>query len=161
MLKLGSWKNPNFNYRFDGIVYGVSVAVGFAVLENIEYVAIYGLRTAIVRAFLAVPLHAFCGVFMGIFYAHAKKAVILGQKSTAFGFNVLAMLVPMIIHGIYDFFAMWRAELAEVGLLTFVVFLYIGAIATIRKASKEDYKAGFYPTAHVIEYNFDMNQDQQ
>ena len=38
-LKIGSWRSPSFNYRFDGVVYGTSAAVGFAVLENIGYVA--------------------------------------------------------------------------------------------------------------------------
>ena len=69
-MRLGSWKYPGFNYRFDGIVYGVSSAVGFAIYENIMYVAMYGLSTAIVRAFTAVPLHAFCGVFMGVLYSY-------------------------------------------------------------------------------------------
>ena len=68
-MKLGSWKYAGFNYRFDGIVYGVSAAVGFAVYENINYVAMYGFQTAIVRAFTAIPLHAFCGVFMGVIYS--------------------------------------------------------------------------------------------
>ncbi|MCF0121352.1 MAG: PrsW family intramembrane metalloprotease, partial [Oscillospiraceae bacterium] len=64
-LKIGSWKHHAFNYRFDGIVYGASVAVGFAILENIMYVADYGFTTGVVRAFTAVPLHAFCGITMG------------------------------------------------------------------------------------------------
>jgi RsiW-degrading membrane proteinase PrsW (M82 family) len=74
-LRTGSWKHPSFNYRFDGIVYGVSAAVGFAIYENIMYVASYGFETAVVRAFTAVPLHAFCGVFMGVFYSYAKNQI--------------------------------------------------------------------------------------
>ena len=35
MLKLGSWKDPNFNYLFDGVVYAVFVAVGFAARGNV------------------------------------------------------------------------------------------------------------------------------
>lgn len=65
-LRLGSWRHKAFDYRFDGIVYGVSVAVGFALLENILYVMEGGFYTAVMRAVLAVPLHAFCGVFMGV-----------------------------------------------------------------------------------------------
>lgn len=49
LLRLGSWKNRNFDYRFDGIVYGVAVAVGFALLENVMYVAQGGLETALMR----------------------------------------------------------------------------------------------------------------
>ena len=98
-LKIGSWNNKAFNYRFDGIVFGVSSAVGFAVYENIMYVAQYGFQTAIVRAVTAVPLHAFCGVFMGVFYALAKKNSILGKGSRSILCRILALIVPMIIHG--------------------------------------------------------------
>ena len=38
LMKLKTWKNPNFNYSFDGIVYAVSVSLGFAAFENIKYV---------------------------------------------------------------------------------------------------------------------------
>ena len=78
LLRLGSWKSRHFDFRFDAIVYGVSVAVGFALLENVLYVMEGGLQVALVRAVLSVPLHAFCGVFMGIFYGAAKKYSIMG-----------------------------------------------------------------------------------
>ena len=38
-----TWKNVNFNYTFDGIVYAVTVSLGFAAIENIIYVFNYGL----------------------------------------------------------------------------------------------------------------------
>lgn len=152
-MRLGSWKYPGFNYRFDGIVYGVSSAVGFAIYENIMYVAMYGLSTAIVRAFTAVPLHAFCGVFMGVFYSYSKKASILG-KSTL-GYTLLALLVPMLIHGTYDTCA-FMGEAGTMPLLVFVVILYIAAIGTIRKMSREDYRAGFYPEARSIDIDVEI-----
>ena len=158
-LRLGSWKQPSFNYRFDGVVYGVSAAVGFAIYENIYYVAAFGLRTAIARAFLAVPLHAFCGVFMGVFYAYSKKADILGRYAARRYFTILALVVPMLIHGIYDFIAMLRFEASTPVLLVFVVILYIVSIRTIKKLSEEDYKGSFYPHARVIEYEVDDIQD--
>ena len=152
-LKIGSWRSPSFNYRFDGVVYGTSAAVGFAVLENIGYVAMYGMSTALTRAVLAVPLHAFCGVFMGVFYSYAKKASIVGRGSTSLLCKLFALLVPMMIHGIYDTLAFLATETATYMLLAFVVLLYIAAITTIRKLSKADREAGFYPEARVIEYD--------
>ena len=59
------WKNEEFNEKFDGIVYGVYVALGFAGLENILYVMEGGLGTAITRAVTAVPAHAIFGLTMG------------------------------------------------------------------------------------------------
>ena len=148
-LRIGSWRSPHFNYRFDGVVYGVSSAVGFAIVENVMYVYEYGYQTALVRAFTAVPLHAFCGVAMGVFYAMAKKESIQG-RSSGFGYTLLALIVPMMIHGIYDTMAFMRTEASTIGLLPFVVIVYIVAIVTIRKLSKADYTAGFYVTADNI-----------
>lgn len=139
--RLGSWKYIGFNYRFDGIVYATSAAVGFAIYENIMYVSMYGLATAIVRAFTAIPLHAFCGVFMGVFYSYSKKASLQGKSPAKW--TVLALLVPMMIHGTYDTFA-FLGDPGTIPLLIFVVILYIAAILTIRKMSREDYRAGFY-----------------
>jgi RsiW-degrading membrane proteinase PrsW (M82 family) len=153
-LRIGSWRCNAFNYRFDGVVYGVSAAVGFAVLENILYVAQYGLQTAIVRAFTAVPLHAFCGLFMGVFYSYAKKASITGKSSLPY--TLLALIVPMLIHGTYDTLAFLGTQSSTYALLVFVVILYIVAIITIKKLSAADYRAGFYPEARYIEYEQDI-----
>ncbi len=152
-MRIGTWNSPNFNYRFDGIVYGASSAVGFAVFENIQYVASYGIATAVSRAFLAVPLHAFCGVFMGMFYSYSKKASILGRRGQQTFYTVLSLIVPMIIHGIYDTCAFMGTDTFTMILLAFVVLLYIAAIATIRKMSAADRNAGFYPHARTIEYD--------
>lgn len=153
-LRIGSWKCNSFNYRFDGIVYGVSAAVGFAIFENINYVAAYGLATAITRAFLAVPLHAFCGVFMGVFYSYAKKASILGRGGLSFFFTLMSLIVPMVIHGIYDTCAFMQGnDVFTYALLVFVVLLYFIAIKTIKNMSAADRTAGFYPEARVIEYD--------
>jgi RsiW-degrading membrane proteinase PrsW (M82 family) len=155
-LRTGSWKHPSFNYRFDGIVYGVSAAVGFAIYENIMYVASYGFETAVVRAFTAVPLHAFCGVFMGVFYSYAKKSDILGQNGKRRLFTFLSLIVPMLIHGTYDTLAFLNTEESTFMLLGLVVILYITAISTIKRLSKADFEAGFYPKARFIEYDTDL-----
>lgn len=147
--RFGSWKYQGFNYRFDGIVYGVSAAVGFAIYENVMYVASYGLATAVVRAFTAIPLHAFCGAFMGVFYAYSKKASIEGKSPAKW--TLLALIVPMLIHGTYDTFA-FLGDRGTLPLLVFVVILYIAGIVMIRKMSREDYRAGFYPAARNLDY---------
>ncbi len=151
-MRIPTWRHPAFNYRFDGIVYGMSSAIGFAVYENIMYVAMYGFETGIVRAFTAVPLHAFCGAFMGAFYSYSKKASIMGKSPLPY--TILALLVPMLIHGTYDTFA-FLGERGTFPLLVLVVLLYIAAITMIRKMSKADYRAGFYPRARNI--NIDVN----
>ena len=45
LLKKRTWYSGEFNCQFDGIVYAVFVALGFALWENISYVLMYGLGT--------------------------------------------------------------------------------------------------------------------
>ena len=155
LLKRVTWNNPNFNYRFDGVIYGLTAAVGFAIYENIMYVAMYGMQTAIVRAFTAIPLHAFCGAFMGAIYSYSKKASILGNGGASVMYTILALLVPMLIHGTYDTFA-FLGQNGTGPLLVFVVILYAAAITMIKKLSASDYRAGFYPEARPIDYNVEI-----
>jgi RsiW-degrading membrane proteinase PrsW (M82 family) len=58
LLRYRTWKEPNFNCTFDGVVYAVFVSMGFAIIENIKYVFAYGLGTALIRAVTAIPGHA-------------------------------------------------------------------------------------------------------
>ena len=41
LLRARTWRSPNFNCQFDGVVYAVFVSLGFALWENIGYVAIF------------------------------------------------------------------------------------------------------------------------
>lgn len=148
-LRIATWNCKHFNYRFDGVVYGVSAAIGFAVLENILYVAQYGMSTAIVRAFTAVPLHAFCGLAMGTFYSYSKKNAILGNRAKTNQYTLLGLVVPMIIHGVYNTFAFLRSNAAAYALLVFVAIMYVIAIKTIRNLSKADHKEGLYPNSGI------------
>ena len=63
-----------FDEPMDALVYGVTVSLGFATLENIYYVyfsefsEIYGSTTlASIRAFTSIPAHASFGCLMGYF----------------------------------------------------------------------------------------------
>ena len=68
---------------------------------------------------------------------------------------LLALLVPMLIHGTYDTFA-FLGERGTIQLLILVVLLYIAAITMINKMSKADYRAGFYPSARNINIDIDL-----
>ncbi|MCR4994452.1 MAG: PrsW family intramembrane metalloprotease [Bacteroidales bacterium] len=96
-------RNPYFDEHLDGIVYSVCIGLGFAALENIEYLFAAGdawLATGIVRALLAVPAHFFFAVLMGYYYS----LVHFGHHPRRNAFKVWA--VPVLAHGIYDAIAM-------------------------------------------------------
>ena len=138
-----TFKSPHFNYRFDGVVYAVFVSMGFAILENVLYVFQGGLGVAISRALLALPLHAACGVYMGIAYGQQKVNSL--YKPASFGSVARACLpVPFLIHGFYDSCA-FSAEKYPIFLLVFVVFVILVFILTLRqlkKASQTDAPVG-------------------
>jgi RsiW-degrading membrane proteinase PrsW (M82 family) len=101
------WKNRNFNEYYDGIVYAVSVSLGFACLENILYVTQNGLTVGITRAFLSVPAHALFGVVMGYFFSIARF------KNTNTFLNLFkSLFYAILLHGIYDFLIFLFADSA-------------------------------------------------
>ncbi len=101
IVRFYAQRNKEFDEPFDGIVYAVMVAMGFAALENIMYVFQYGMTNGIVRAFTAVPAHATFGILMGYFMGKAKFAK---TKKEKIRLNLTGLLAATIFHGAYDFF---------------------------------------------------------
>ncbi len=122
-LRRRTWFDNNFNCQYDAVVYSVAVALGFALWENISYVYQYGFATALVRAVTAVPGHACFGVFMGCWYGQAKRADNFGYPEKCRTYNLLALLIPILLHGTYDFIAT-RAD----GGMTWVFIVFVGAM---------------------------------
>jgi len=63
-------KKTDFDEPMDAIVYGTLISLGFATLENFQYVYNAGNPDfiAILRSFTAIPLHACCGIIMGYYF---------------------------------------------------------------------------------------------
>ena len=152
LLKRCTWRDPNFNYRFDGIVYAVFVSLGFAAYENILYVLHYGLSVALPRALLAVPGHMGFAVFMGVFYGRAKLRFDLGDKPGCKAklcedcgqpvrkrLNLWrGYLTAVILHGFYDSCAMLGNTAAMLTFLVFVIIMYIRVYRLLRRESATD-----------------------
>ncbi|MDP3278075.1 MAG: PrsW family glutamic-type intramembrane protease [Deltaproteobacteria bacterium] len=91
-------RHKAFDEPMDGVVYGVVASLGFATLENVLYVSTGGLGVALLRALLAVPGHAFMGAVMGYFVGQARA-----RPDERTKLLLLAYVVPVILHGLYDF----------------------------------------------------------
>ena len=136
-----TFQSPDFNYRFDGVVYAVFVSMGFAILENVLYVFEGGLGVAVTRALLALPLHAACGVYMGIAYGQQKVNSL--YRPATFGSVAAACLpTPILIHGFYDFCAFMQTELFVIIFIVFVIVVFILTLKRLKKASQEDAPVG-------------------
>ena len=166
--RVPTWKSPEFNCKFDGIVYCTTSALTFALLENLGYVlGSQSLATAIMRAICCIPGHFMYGVLMGVFYSRARVCMNNGDKKGKRKNIFLAILIPSLIHGLYDTLAFSMLPLAEeldsangiyeagviIGILAclglfvlVVVGTYICLFVVIIKQSKSDkYIAPRYP----------------
>lgn len=72
ILMVSVYPHAHFDEHYDGIVYGASVSLGFATLENILYLIGHGVEHAFVRALLPVSCHALIGVIMGFYLGKAR-----------------------------------------------------------------------------------------
>ena len=146
VLWLITWKNKHFDYSYDAIVYSIFVSLGFACLENVVYVFSNGVGTAIARMLTAVPGHACFAVFMGFFYSKAKYASLTGKKGSSAKNILLAMIVPILVHGVYDAILMackvTEDTVAALGVLVwlgFVIAMFVVCFILVIKSSRNDF----------------------
>lgn len=127
-LYLLIWRDKEFDEKFDGIVYAVFISLGFAAVENIMYVVQGGVSVGLMRAFTAVPAHALFGVAMGYYFGRARFNP---EKRTLF--LVLALFVPIILHGLYDFALMAQRSWLLVAFVGLMIFMYIFAFKRMKE----------------------------
>ena len=137
LLKNRTWRSPYFNCQFDGVVYATFVSLGFALWENIGYVLRYGMATALARAVTAIPGHACFGVFMGVLYGVAKRQAHAGDEAASRRSRHLAVWIPALLHGLYDYIATQQTEGLSLVFVVFVAALFFVAyrlaVATARR----------------------------
>ncbi len=133
-----TWNDPNFNYRFDGIVYSVFTSLGFAAFENVKYVFSYGLGVAGSRALLAIPAHMGFSVVFGLFYGRAKKAADYGRNGQKVADLIIGYLLAVFLHGIYDTSAMLHSGVATAAFIGVVAVIYIVIIFLVKKEARTD-----------------------
>ena len=129
-LLLYNYKKDDFNEPYDGIIYSVMLTMGFALVENVMYVIQGGGEVAILRMFSAIPLHATCGIIMGYFLGKAKMEHENTEKN-----KILALVIPTIIHGLYNYFIFIEIITFSYIILIFGVIYGLKAIKIHQKNS--------------------------
>lgn len=120
VMKKYAYTNPEFNEPMDGIIYGVTAALGFASLENLAYVFQYGVETGLLRAFTSVPAHAIWGGIIGFYLGKAKFNVACKRGGEMLCIS-RGLVIAIISHGIYDVIAVELGSI--VGLLLLLALL--------------------------------------
>ena len=128
-----AYKLKNFDEPMDAIVFATTISLGFAAVENIEYVA---------RAFSAIPLHALCGVIMGLFFG-----LTVFSKNNNNSNLFLALAVPIAIHGSYNFVISTGAGIIAY-IILFIVLLRASKVFTrlniSQNAKEHEYSEKLY-----------------
>ena len=122
VLRFYAYPKAVFKEPFDGVVFAVMIGMGFATVENIEYVIKFGLETGVSRFFLAIPAHAAFAVLMGYPVGRAKF-----EKGRSWWLMGRGLLVAVLFHGSFDFFLFLQqsqqaAKYFSTGVLSFGAF---------------------------------------
>jgi RsiW-degrading membrane proteinase PrsW (M82 family) len=140
------WKSRNFNERFDGIVYAVFIALGFAAIENIFYVYKGGYEIGLLRAITAVPAHALFGTVMGYHLGNAKFYP--GKRQVQL---FLAFLMPFTWHGLYDFLLMGKKEILLIFFIPLFIYFWVNGFKKMKELS----------VTSVFRNDFPVNNEQR
>lgn len=132
-------KNSDFNYMYDGIVYYSFVALGFATIENILYAFESDLSVVLTRAVTTVPAHVFFGISCGYFFALAIREKNKRNNRKKIKNLVLSIIVPILLHGFYDFCLLTGSYLLLMVYLVFIVSLYVISISNASRMQKIDH----------------------
>ncbi len=148
MVRWYAYPKKAFDEPFDGIVYSVMVAMGFATTENIGYVEQHGIGTAVLRMFLSVPAHAAFGIIMGYYIGLAKF-----NREKAVPYFIKGLALAIFFHGAFDFFLFLQDNvlvkayvgqgllfLGAIGSYYFAVRLSLRSIRLHREMSRIDFE---------------------
>ena len=138
ILSKRTFKSPEFNFKFDAIVYAVAVSLGFAAAENVMYSFMYGLSASLFRAVTSIPGHAVFAIYMGHYYGTAKYMDEQGAPDASRSYRRLALWVPVLLHGFYDYALSTESTWMVLVFILYVVVLDVIALRSIRRFASED-----------------------
>ncbi len=141
VLKKITWKDPEFNYVFDAVVYSVTTSLGFATIENIKILIGKNINAAIGRGLLSVPAHVIFAIYMGYFYGLAKHSEAIGAGRTTKKHLIAALFIPILLHGLFDISCdtgqVYHLRYTKEILLIFEWLITIPAVIQIRRLHVE------------------------
>ena len=128
-----------FNEPMDAIVYGVCISLGFSLMETLEWSYLIfneeseskALSEAQARAWTSNTLHAGCGIVMGYFLS---RAFFINQNN--FLKLTLALIIPTLIHGVYNYTIMRSLPLVSLIILIICAILVLFGWKKARERQK-------------------------
>jgi RsiW-degrading membrane proteinase PrsW (M82 family) len=121
MLWLLVRKNKYFDDRLDGIVYAVTISMGFAAFVNVLYLIDNyeeWVSVGIMRALLSVPGHYAFAVLMGYYYSKVHFGISNAPKD-----KLMILLAPVLVHTIFDWLLFSTTITPALAGILFIVFI--------------------------------------
>lgn len=116
---LAVYGSSTLNEPVDGIMYAVTAAIGFSMIENIFYISAFGLAVAPLRAVFASLAHTSFTGLMGYFLGHGKFSPQPYQQMS------LGLGAAVFLHGLYDFILLGQIGSPFVVIALTIVFHYV------------------------------------
>jgi RsiW-degrading membrane proteinase PrsW (M82 family) len=137
VFMIGLSSHRHFDEWYDGILYGVMIGLGFGFVENIQYFDRYltemGSRIVIVRSLFSMPMHALLGGVMGFYIGKAKFTP---RRHKVVSFLLLALLFPVLLHGLFDFVIFIYSLNMKLLAIPIVLFMWIRVLSMKRISQK-------------------------
>ena len=118
-------REKNFNEKLDGIIYSVFLSLGFATVENIIYILFEDptsvFQVSIIRAIISIPAHMMFAIIMGYYISKYKFN---SSKSKPKTYLIMSIIVPILLHGIFDFILMIPYRWSIIVFIAYIVFLW-------------------------------------
>jgi RsiW-degrading membrane proteinase PrsW (M82 family) len=118
-------KEKHFNEKLDGIIYSVFLSLGFATVENIIYILsedpTSAFEVGVIRSVISVPAHMLFGVIMGYYISKYKFTDSKSEKRINL---ILAIILPILLHGVFDFILMIQYRWSIIVFIAYIAYLW-------------------------------------
>lgn len=121
-------KNKELDEPVDGIIYGITLGLGFASLENLLWAGIFGFGVAALRAVVTTLAHASFTGWMGYYIAKYKL-----QSPDKPSLLIYGFILALVSHGSYDFLLFLRSPFSTLLAFTLIAALLVRLYQVLQK----------------------------
>ena len=113
-VKRTVYSSPYFRQPLDGIIFSAAAALGFASIENVGYILIFGRSVILIRGPFSTLAHVLFSIVWG-YSLGARKLGKLWPKAVG-----LSVVIAMVLHGLFDFFILAGPTYSPWALILFI-----------------------------------------
>lgn len=118
-------RDKDYNEKLDGIIYSIFLSLGFATIENIIYLMRERLdlsfELGVTRGLISIPSHIMFAITMGYYISKYKFAK---EDSGKNKYLIYSIIVPILLHGVFDFILMIGYRWAIIVFIVYIIFLW-------------------------------------